>query len=307
MTDVFQELAEPSRRKILAALLEGQRNVSQLVSETGMRQPNVSNHLARLRERGILSTARDGRQIYYTLADSEIETLVRSSIAVEAPTREATDLRSAADSYFRAAIEGDEPACRATIDHLIRQNVHIVTIFNDVIAQAMTRVGQEQDEKQLTIAQEHMASAISERMISRVALSARQMPTSSIKAVTGCVQGNYHALGIRMLTDLLSALGIQCTSLGSNVPTAEFVRSVAKIRPHLVMISCGHQDQFPDCEALLHDLRALRDADSDLVIGLGGPAVRQLRKEKWISLASFVADDIREFYEQIVPSLELTR
>ena len=42
--DVFEELSEPSRRYLLKEMLDGPRNVSQLVESTGLKQPNVSNH-----------------------------------------------------------------------------------------------------------------------------------------------------------------------------------------------------------------------------------------------------------------------
>ena len=67
MTDVFQLLAEPSRRHLLEALRDGERSVSDLVDRTQMSQPSVSKQLRILRESGVVSLRAAGRQHLYSI------------------------------------------------------------------------------------------------------------------------------------------------------------------------------------------------------------------------------------------------
>lgn len=67
-----QTLADPTRLEILYALGEGEKTVGELVSLTGARQGNVSQHLALMRERELVRTRRSGNSIYYALADPKI-------------------------------------------------------------------------------------------------------------------------------------------------------------------------------------------------------------------------------------------
>ena len=66
----LKALADPSRLAILHALCEGERNVSELVTETGFTQANVSKHLRVLREEGIVAFRRQQRNVYYSLTDN---------------------------------------------------------------------------------------------------------------------------------------------------------------------------------------------------------------------------------------------
>lgn len=67
MADVFQLLAEPSRRHLLEALRDGERSVSDLVARTHMSQPSVSKQLRILRDSGLVSLRAVGREHRYSI------------------------------------------------------------------------------------------------------------------------------------------------------------------------------------------------------------------------------------------------
>ena len=66
-SDVFNAIAEPQRRDILALLRTGERPVSGLARELGMSQPGASKHLRVLREVGLVRVRGAGRQRLYGL------------------------------------------------------------------------------------------------------------------------------------------------------------------------------------------------------------------------------------------------
>jgi len=70
--DLCQALADPTRLKLLSLLGEKQRAVKDLIEATGERQAKISQHLAILRQRGIVRTQRIGTEIHYSLADPRI-------------------------------------------------------------------------------------------------------------------------------------------------------------------------------------------------------------------------------------------
>jgi DNA-binding transcriptional ArsR family regulator len=63
--DVFNAVAEPKRRRVLGALVGGERSVNDLVAKLKWPQPQVSKHLGVLREVGLVSVRPDGRQRFY--------------------------------------------------------------------------------------------------------------------------------------------------------------------------------------------------------------------------------------------------
>ena len=75
-SEFLKALAHESRLMILCILAEGEKSVSELEDILNLRQPAVSQQLARLRADGLVSTRRDGKTIYYNLASSEARMVI---------------------------------------------------------------------------------------------------------------------------------------------------------------------------------------------------------------------------------------
>lgn len=73
----FRGFGDPSRARILEALRDRPRCVSDLVKATRLSQPNLSMHLACLRDCGLVRSRRNGRFIYYELADRSVAHLLQ--------------------------------------------------------------------------------------------------------------------------------------------------------------------------------------------------------------------------------------
>lgn len=71
----FAVLAEPMRLRLIQALFEGERNVTDLVAATGGTQANVSRHLHTLTVAHILSRRKEGLQVFYKISDPSIPKL----------------------------------------------------------------------------------------------------------------------------------------------------------------------------------------------------------------------------------------
>jgi ArsR family transcriptional regulator len=69
---VARALADPKRLCVLQCLARGEMSVRDLSERVGCQVPNMSQHLAVLRNSGLVLTRRDGNIIYYRLADSRI-------------------------------------------------------------------------------------------------------------------------------------------------------------------------------------------------------------------------------------------
>lgn len=72
----LKALANDNRLVILCSLLEGEKNVGELEQILGIRQPTLSQQLARLRNDNLVETRRDSRQIYYGLASDEAKQMI---------------------------------------------------------------------------------------------------------------------------------------------------------------------------------------------------------------------------------------
>jgi DNA-binding transcriptional ArsR family regulator len=90
--ELFSLMATPMRLKIISALCQGEKSVSDLLAGIASTQPNMSQHLSHLYRAGILARRRDGVQIYYRVQNERAVALCRAvctQIAIEIDDPEA--------------------------------------------------------------------------------------------------------------------------------------------------------------------------------------------------------------------------
>jgi len=79
MAEIYKALADPTRLRILALLFDGERSVGDLADHLAVSQSAVSHQLRILRAMDIVRYHRDGREVFYSLADDHVrEILVRT-------------------------------------------------------------------------------------------------------------------------------------------------------------------------------------------------------------------------------------
>ena len=76
---LFRGLADPSRLAIFEALRSGAKTVSEIVASTKLSQPNVSAHLAYLKDCGLVASQQEGRKVFYRLQDPRMDALFQAA------------------------------------------------------------------------------------------------------------------------------------------------------------------------------------------------------------------------------------
>lgn len=79
--ETFRMLADPTRIKLLWALLQGESSVSCLAELAGANPTSVSQHLAKLRLAGLVRGRREGTFIYYTAANTHVHALLAEALS----------------------------------------------------------------------------------------------------------------------------------------------------------------------------------------------------------------------------------
>ena len=92
---LLKSVGNKNRLVVLCELLNGERAVGSLQSSIGLSQSALSQHLARLRQDGIVATRRESQTIYYSLASKKVERLM--GLLYELYCAPACDLPAAKD------------------------------------------------------------------------------------------------------------------------------------------------------------------------------------------------------------------
>lgn len=103
--DRLRKFAQPQRLMILSLLREGEKSVTEIDAATGIGQPALSQQLAELRKAELVTTRRQAKQIYYSLAHESVALCVRSIEAVFNDENPEQALLNAVRHDFRPACE----------------------------------------------------------------------------------------------------------------------------------------------------------------------------------------------------------
>ena len=89
--EYFAVLSGPARLRILHAVCDRERTVSDIIAITGLSQTNASQHLALMYRAGVLSRRKSGAQVRYAIADSKVVELCRFVCSMVASREEADE------------------------------------------------------------------------------------------------------------------------------------------------------------------------------------------------------------------------
>jgi MerR family transcriptional regulator, light-induced transcriptional regulator len=162
----------------------------------------------------------------------------------EAHTKRIDDLRRA---YAAALLSGDEPAAEAVMREAVQENLATAEIDHEIVAPALWLVGDLWQRGEITVADEHLATEISLRVLAlqrEAQRTSRERPLYSVMLATPA--GEAHDVALRMVENLLRGAGYGVVMLGAGVPAHELAGCAARYRPDAVCLSAtmpGGADQ----------------------------------------------------------------
>lgn len=200
------------------------------------------------------------------------------------------DLATLTDRYLTAQLAANRrEALRVLLDEGYRQGASVADLLLEVIQPAQHRIGRLWEENRISVADEHVATAISQVAMAHLYQLAQRPASNGIKVAVACVPGELHDMGARVVADLLESDGFDVAFLGASVPADSLVDFVRRERPALAALSVTmtfHTESLRDC------VLALRGAmGDDYPVAAGGAALaRQPKLAEQLSLAGIAGD-----------------
>ena len=301
MMTVYEELGETSRRQILAELRSGPKTVNDLVSATGMKQPNVSNHLCRMKSRGIVECSRQGRNVYYELASADIHAAVQAAFNASNRPPQSCKCNALTREFFEAVMSGDEDAATEVMSRTFRAQATLVDLYEDLFTPVLRKIGRLQLEGRIDADQKHAACEVVERTMAKAVDVHWQTRGVKPFCVLGCAPSAWHTTGLRMACEYLRGTGWRTMFLGANVPIRSFITAVLHGNPELVLIGCCCSDSLDSTLELIKSLDALRGSECGFKIGVGGNYTMELPCAFLDAGADFAGVSFPEFVEEELP------
>jgi len=171
--------------------------------------------------------------------------------------------------FFEALIKGDRKKSNEILSQKIEENTSIEDIYEKVIKNAMYKIGELWETGEVSVATEHMASAIVESELNRIFDNVTTQKIKNKTAVLACVEKEYHQIGIKMVSDILEDKGWNTYFLGSNVPPKELADFIDSVRPDIVALSFSIYFNLNSLEEMI---LKIKESFPDQLIIVGGQA-----------------------------------
>lgn len=172
--------------------------------------------------------------------------------------------------YMQALLDGDDNGAFGFVQELLVARRSLSDIYMKLLTPALTGIGDLWSKGNIGVAHEHLATQIAMSHMDRLrSLFSSSNDGSSFRVLVGCIEGEQHFLGARMIADLFLVKGWSISFLGPDVPTSAILDMINVKRPQLVTLSVTGTQGVSHVQRLLKHIGRLPDAPKVL---LGGQA-----------------------------------
>ncbi|MFF0203362.1 B12-binding domain-containing protein [Streptomyces sp. NPDC005017] len=207
---------------------------------------------------------------------------------------EPTATTRAVQQLWLAVADGDERGAAAAVHAALARGVSEESILLEVIAPVQEKVGTEWAADRLSVAQEHAATAINERVIATLTHHpGSSRPAADRGRVTvSCVDGEWHALPARLVAEVLTLRGWRVDYLGAQTPTPHLVAHLHLTNPDAVLLSGSITTHLPAAHAAVTASQAIGVPVlvGGRAFGPAGRYAKALGADRWAADARAAAD-----------------
>jgi methanogenic corrinoid protein MtbC1 len=170
-----------------------------------------------------------------------------------------------------ALLAGDESGVERTLAEAGRRGADLAEIARDLVGPALEELGRMWRDGEISVAEEHLATALVSRAFTRQAAPLPAPPLGAPRLVLSCLAGEFHELGIRIVAEVARGAGWQAEVLGANTPRDSAIRFISVHRPAAVGLSLALAAHLGECTRTVEEIRKASPSTKILV---GGYAFR---------------------------------
>jgi methanogenic corrinoid protein MtbC1 len=158
---------------------------------------------------------------------------------------------------------GVEEAFREASD----RGADLAILARDLIEPALDEVGRMWHAGELSVAEEHLATALVYRSFTRRSAPLPAPPLGAPRFLLSCLAGEFHELGVRIVAEVARKAGWQAEVLGANTPRECAIRFIALHRPEAVGLSLALAAHLAECGRTVEEIRKASPGTRILVGG----------------------------------------
>jgi excisionase family DNA binding protein len=195
------------------------------------------------------------------------------------------------DRMLTLLISGDERGVLTLMESVLRSGNDLYFLYLDVLVPAMGTIGTKWKDGEIDVFVEHRASGIAARSAARIGLRFSKRGVRKGTVLLGSPEGEWHALGCQLLSDLIHFEGWKVDDLGANVPVESFVAAAMDV-PDVVAV-CIASTMKETLPAMSETITKIKKASNNSIpCFVGGAAVLDSEHAENLG-ADYWAGDLR--------------
>jgi methanogenic corrinoid protein MtbC1 len=206
--------------------------------------------------------------------------------------------------FLDSLIKGKYKETLALVEPKINLETNIKDFYQKIIHPAMYEVGLLWQNDMISVAQEHLASAIVQRLISEIYIKEDKSSIQYGKGVITAIANEYHEIGTRMVADVLELEGWDIKHLGANTPVEELVEYLKNEQPFFVGISATMPFNVSSVKEVIDAIQST-EALEDMKILVGGKVFnetpnlwKKVGADAWGKSIQDTVDIVKEWWDK---------
>jgi MerR family transcriptional regulator, light-induced transcriptional regulator len=180
-------------------------------------------------------------------------------------------LEPLAQEYLELVLAGRRQQASRLILEAVEAGTSVREVYLDVFQPVLREVGRLWEAKQVSIAQEHLCSAVTQLIMSQLYPRVFSAERRGWVMVATCLGGELHEIGVRMVADFFEMAGWDSYYLGANTPEDAVVDEVRRVGAHLLCVSITIPSHLPSAERLIQRVRREPGLERSKVLVGGAP------------------------------------
>lgn len=173
------------------------------------------------------------------------------------------------DSFLSMLLKGDHRGCLKIADNTVDSPENLKKFYLQILQPALYRIGEMWEKGEISVAHEHLASAIVSRVMANLYPQFVLTENTRGKAIITASPNEYHEIGARMVADFLEIDGWDVKYLGSSVPEEELIKILKEDNPLLLGISAAMPFNIDKTKSIISAVRNLEPL-KNIKIMVGG-------------------------------------
>jgi len=173
-----------------------------------------------------------------------------------------------AEAYLRAVLAGDRKVASRLVTDAISSGVSLHDVYLHVFQSTQHEIGRLWQRNEIGVADEHLATAITQMVMSQLYPMLFSGPRRQRTFVSACVGGELHEIGARMVADFFEMDGWKTYYLGANTPVSGIVKMICERKADIAGISVTISFNLDAAKQVIHAIREeMGCRDTKVIVG----------------------------------------